>query len=435
MAPTDKQKLEAALRRPQYHKQQLLTAEQLQQAQHFHTVSLRRALHGLAGEGVVYGYAVYVEAGQQKCSEALKIGCGLALDRYGRQLFWSREALSITELAGKTPHETGKYTLHVHYAERRHTGLAVGECDEHVQWLEEGVVFTLASGCVKPAHRCLGADPENPCIDRDAYVCRHIDTSSCLEAPGELCPTGEEDWWYDPAHGVPLACVELCALEKACESPFGFRAAEPCEARQIVYRNPLLFELIQACHIELARVESLSFQDWLERGWAEPVAWVEFAKRLVTDGVTVRFTKPIKQETLHPGSVFLSASVREQESYFQDLVRMPTQEMKLLDPQGDSARGVHLTFPKNWIERQINDEEMSRFKSGAIVEFTVRGALLRDACGRMLDGRPLRIPDEPAQAMPGGDFVVTFPVEPIASPGQQAGYSQPKRDDTEQKAF
>ncbi|MGC1953626.1 MAG: hypothetical protein WA970_13870, partial [Gammaproteobacteria bacterium] len=112
MALTEKQKREAPLCRPQYRKKQLLTAEQLQQEQHFHAVNLRRVLHGLAGEGVIYGYAICIEAGieagKEGCSEEIEIGCGLALDRYGRQLYWNGNSLSMAQFV-EFPDQVGEY--------------------------------------------------------------------------------------------------------------------------------------------------------------------------------------------------------------------------------------------------------------------------------------------------------------------------------------
>ncbi|MGC1951659.1 MAG: hypothetical protein WA970_03580 [Gammaproteobacteria bacterium] len=287
-----------------------------------------------------------------------------------------------------------------------------------MQWIEEGVVFTLRPGCKKPGSRC--PDLEDPCIGLDDYVCQHVERSPCLEAPGELCPIGKDDWWYDPKHGVPLACVEICDFGEACKPRFGFSASEPCEARQTVYRNPLLFELVQGCQRELARVESLSFQDWLQHGRTNPLPWCDFAEGM-QKGVEVRFTKPIKQETLHAGSVFLSAIVREHESNFHDVLRIPTYEMRPLSREGELVRSVQLIFPKKWIDTQIKDEELSRFESTSmpsIIELTVRSSLLRDECGRVLDGRPLDMQaDEPGQSMPGVDFVVTFYVAPISAAG------------------
>ena len=122
--------------------------------------------------------------------------------------------------------------------------------------------------------------------------------------PGELCPTGVDDWLYDPDPEVcvPIACVEICDLANRdapsrgsskrsspdCEPRYGFcpTAPDTCRVRPFVYRNPLLYELVKGCDVELPRVQEISWQDWIDRGWRERVrvVGVRAADHTPTDG-------------------------------------------------------------------------------------------------------------------------------------------------------
>ena len=148
-------------------------------------------------------------------------------------------------------------------------------------------------------------------------------------------------------------------------------------------------------------------------------------------GFTVWFSKPVKSKTIHHSSVFLTAMVREPDSFFEDVLRLPVEEMQLIgeDSHGN-ARGVRLFFPEDWLHNQVHSD-ISRFNFPFSVELTVRGALIRDRKGCMMDGRPLDIGrhthsehhgehekhvhhdfhiSKNGQEMPGDDFIVSFRV-------------------------
>lgn len=425
-----KQRMQAMewMERPVFRKLQKLTPERLNRIQDHQAMRLRHTLIGLAGPGVVYGFALDTDDKHHCRVERgrIYIGCGLAIDCHGRHLYWPGGWIGVADLAGDRPHCEGHYTLWVHYAERYGDGIGQCGCDEEdSDWVREGVVFSLTRYC-KPA--------EEPCPEHRAdcasltdYVCGRAGADEvgippdqyldklCAE-PGELCPVDDGEWLYDPEAGLSLACVTICDLSgeaKDCDPIFGFCAEEPqvCQHRPYVYRNRLLFELIRGYHLDVARVRKMSFEHWLSHGWDDPLPWQEFA-RGIHQGLSVWFDKPIQTRTLHRTSVFVSVIVQEYATLFQDTLRLPVQNMAMLEAQGDYARGVRLEFHKGWLKRQVDDEP-SRFSSGAIIEFTVRGAMLRDECDCMLDARPLGFPKcKPGQAMPGDDFVVAFCVAP-----------------------
>ncbi|MEE8056672.1 MAG: hypothetical protein V3T17_02370 [Pseudomonadales bacterium] len=429
--------------RPVFQRDQRLTPDRLNRIHQHQSKRLSQLILGLAGTGVVYGFALKTHGdtdsennssehyGHCVCEQGkIYIGCGLAIDCYGRALYWHGGWVGIEDLGGALPECPGNHTLYVHYAERAYDVDQHCGCDESaVDWVEEGVVFTLSTECTPQPHQCPDCPP---CIERDGYICERlgatdhnaVDPPECLpnicEMAPEPCATAPCDWLYSASTGVSLACVCVAETRAAethathCGPGFEFCSVDPqvCHHREYVYRNPLLFELIQGCDKHLARVESLSIEDWLQDSWNHPIQWRAFSSRIKQDGISIGFSKPIATNTLNPGSLFITAVVREQNPMFKDVLRLPISEIHFLDQHGDYAKGVRLQFSDLWIANQI-DSELSRFNFPFSIELTVRGAHLRDECGDMLDARPLHFPEnKKAQDMPGDDFVVTFCVEP-----------------------
>ncbi len=437
------------MERPVFRDHQRLTPERLNRMHENHATRMRHALLGLAGPGVIYGYAIETDD-ERKCkmkNGSIYISCGLAIDCHGRQLYWPGGWIDVNDLGGEKPKCDGRYTLWVHYAERKASGYGHNDCNgDEADWIGEGVVFTLTQECKPVTQQC--PDHCGECISPTDYVCGRLGGDEVVippdeylhklcEHPGKLCVVGCDDWLYDPDAGLPLACVAICDLTGGrmdCDPEYGFCPDEPyvCDNRPYVYRNPLLYELIRGCHTDLACVEKLSFEDWLTHGWDNPLPWDVFATG-IKGGMNVWFSKPIEKKTLHRTSVFVTAIVQEYATLFQDCLRLPVQAMPMLDANDDFARGVRLEFHSRWLDRQVDDEP-SRFASGAIIEFTVRGAMLRDKCGCMLDARPLGFPKhKPGQAMPGDDFVVTFCVAP-RPPAEQKGGNESYASDALQQS-
>ena len=414
------------LNRPVFRQHQRLTPDRLNRVLDHQAARLRQALLGIAGPGIVYGYAIDAHAGKGEAPKGcLYIQCGLAIDCHGRQLFWPGGWVRLKDLAGDLPSGPGKYTLTLHYAEKPANADGCECGDDGAEWTREGVVFSLKPGCQPVKQSC--PDPCNTCISTNDYVCGRLggahepipaaaDLSQlCLE-PEPPCAVAANGWLYDCKAGSSLACVVVRDLnegQKGCEPQLGFchDAAEVCGHRSFVYRNPLLYELIRGCHLDLPRVEKLSFQAWLDRGIHDPVPWQEFSQA-TRHGLCVWFTKPIKNSTLHVASIFVTVILREQDSFFRDVLRLPLERLKLIDSDGSYCKGVCLEFPKRWVENQI-ESQLSRFNYGALLELTVRGAFLRDRCDNMLDARPIQLPPhQSGQSMPGDDFVVAFSVAP-----------------------
>lgn len=432
-------------KRPHFTPKQLLTSDQLNQAQVFQMTNLQRALYALAGSGVVYGFKLSCDSSKQgddKSEQPKKgsifIGCGLAFDAHGRQLNWPGDRISVSDIVGKKPEATGEYTLSVHYAERHinrpRNADECGGCDSddgHLLWIEPSVVFTLTECCEKKPNDCFNT--QEKCLDINGYVCEQLEQVPCYEEPKELCPTDCDNVYYDPKNGIPLACIhveDLAQNSEHCGHQYGFSVQhkpEICNYRPYVYRNELLYNLIRGDHHNYARVESLSWQDWIlySKDWDKPISWKAFKDRVDgSEGFTITFSRPILTKTLHPGSIILSTVVQEARTDYWEERRIPLKEIHPMDSftkedyQGkgkqEYTRSVKLEFEDNWRVSEIEDLR-STLEYGMIVELTIRGALLRDVCGCMLDARPLDYEGSKqscCQSLPGGDFIALFRVEP-----------------------
>jgi hypothetical protein len=449
MHDADLKPLRRWTRRPLFSPSQMLTAQQLNMVvddQRAHSEMLMRALHG---PGVIFGYAATLceparLAGDPNLpdnrgptgSTWLKISCGMALDRHGRLLHWPEGALSYCEIVNETKC-AGTFTLSVHYAERRSPGGGCGPCGDRPEWIEDGVVFTLTPKC-ENADRDCPKPRDGDCVSWDDYICSRTGSGSgkleaasdldfaCMD-PGGLCRIDCSDDAYDSRAGIPIACVEVANLAGAgCPEVWGFLAdPRTCEVRPYVYRTPLLYELIRGCQDNLARVAELGWQDWLlgfpgenvarkgqarkpPRTWDNPVEWRAFADKFAdTNQLWIQFTEPIDVTTVHPASVFLTTTRWDRDDEYMLTRRVPTEPPEPVDAKDGYATRFRLVPDEDWIDNVLNDENSTH--EGGSVELTIRGQMLRDRCGNMLNSVPLFYdPGTPAQHRPGDDFVAVF---------------------------
>lgn len=410
--------------RPRFSPKQKLSALQLNSLvddQLKRSALLTRALHG---HGVVFGLEV-----TQRSADALYISCGLAIDPHGRMLHTPSARIRAWELAGTRPHCDGMYTLIAHYAERGSPTGGCGPCGDEPDWIEQGIVYSLSPGCREADCDCPDI-ADDTCPTLDDYVCErtgshkgHIPPAPDLEWAcrrlGGLCD-GPCGWSYDKDSGIPLACIEVFLRDGDCDPKFRFGEDPPknCSVRPYVYRTPLLYELIRQCDVDLPWIETLSWSDWIINSennpvpWTLEVPWDEVQARFVDpNGFIITFTKPIKVATLHPGSIFLTAYTwRNDTDYWQPQL-IPID----VEPgEGDGAvtREVRLVIYEEWLRNEIEGGRSPLF-FGANIELTIRGQMLRDHCGNMLDARLIEFsPTGRAQNRPGGDFVAMFRTAP-----------------------
>jgi len=418
-------------RRPLFAPTQMLTAEQLNlmmEEQRSRTDKLMRGLHG---NGVVFGLAVTRPQG----SAALAVSCGMALDRHGRLLHWPGGPVELKEIA-VPPECAGRFTLSIHYARREVSGSGCGPCSDRPQWIDEGVAFSLRHDCA-PIDRACVRQTEPRCIGLDDYVCLRNGSSegalppsadlhwACAEA-GARRRIGCGDIFYDPEAGIPIACVEM---RNHCDTPgcapcWGFGEVDSnCDVRPWVYRTPLLYELVKGCQNDLARVQSVQWGEGRPAvdGWPDERPWEDLAAAL-REGPQIAFTKPVRVATVNPGSAFLTAVLWERQADYLLTRRIPAEPVAL-DPSDGLASRFRLAVDGEWIRNEIGSR--SELKSGGRIELTLRGQMIRDRCGNLLDSVPLGYaPSSPPHSRPGGDFLalLRFAEE------QRAPRPQPRED-------
>jgi hypothetical protein len=294
----------------------------------------------------------------------------------------------------------------------------------HGDWGYDPAVY-VPIACVKicdlTRHGDDSASGPEPPADEEFEPTSYRPTPSEPEggSPGEykLDPGGPTK--HEPDRGDRS---ERHPREPKCDPKYGFCPSKPevCKVRPHVYRTPLLYELLNCCDVDLPRVRSVSWSPWLERVW-DAVPWPEFRQRMLarTDeppevGFAIWFTKPIEIATLHPGSIFLAAVYQEERTDYWMVQRVPFQRLDPLesDDDGEYASGVRLVPEGDWLDAEIRGRRSTLFH-GAQFEVTVRGQLLRDKCGQMLDASPLDIDGHArCQGRPGGDFTTVFKVAP-----------------------
>ncbi len=426
-----------SFRRPHFSPRQLLTAKQLNASLEDELKRQRLLNRAVHGYGVVLGLGLAVrdDGALDLDRGCLQLTGGLALDRHGRMLSWSGGRLGMDDMVGQPPTHEGEYTLFAHFAVRAPLNDGcLPFAAERSQWWLEGVAFTLRPGRLEVDRSCED-HPAGACIGHDRYLCRRTgalpgpdprnvpvsdDVDWLSTEPGTMCSTGVDDWSYDPDPDVcvPIAGVHIAdtadrAADPYCEPRYGFAATPPeaCGVRPLVYRNPLLYELVNRCDVELSRVQEISWQDWIDRGWRNRIPWADFARRIADpdEGFAIRFTRPIRADTIHAASVFLDVLTHERNSDYWMSHRVPM-HLVLLDHRGNVASGVRLEPERDWLAAEVTGRRSTLF-AGARFELTLRGQLLRDECNQMLDARPVDvISGFRGQARPGGDFVSVFRV-------------------------
>jgi hypothetical protein len=154
----------------------------------------------------------------------------------------------------------------------------------------------------------------------------------------------------------------------------------------------------------LARIEAVHWRRMPGSvdGWPDEATWEQFAEAL-RSGPEIVFTRPVRAETVHPGSVILTALLRERRADYLLTRRIPAAPQPLDADDGYGTR-FRLIIDPAWIENEI--ESRSELKNGGRIELTIRGQMIRDRFGNLLDALPLGYaPLTPPHSRPGGDFV------------------------------
>ena len=425
-------------RTPRYSAGGKLTAEQLNASQADAVKRDRLVNVAMHGVGIAHGFEIKTDKStghvviEDRC---ITIGCGLAFDKYGRMLFWRGGRLKINDVVGCKPDHKGKYTLHIHYAEKSDKGGAFDPCHEGTDWVDRCIAFTLTPKCER--WDCCAPDvPCEDCMTRKEWVCtrngfyqgvvpKDDQLDHACEDPPALASSDCGRVSYDPEAGLPIACIAICDLnaptddgeskdsdktdekDKAeggpgygkpeqhphdCDPDYGFcpcHAVESCSIRPVAYRNPLLYELINQDDVRLSKIDRYSWSDWKMEEWSDKcrVPFSKFKARAMAckegrdpqHGFMVMFTCPVQRKTLHPLSVLMEIYIRENRPHYWLPHRVPI-DVRHLDQQGqiiaddceeDCVWGLLICPLDDWIEYELED------KNSTILDCANRGQLAR----------------------------------------------------------
>jgi hypothetical protein len=425
-----------------------------------HRQLLNRAIHGW---GLVYGYAILPEISRNSPEAApkLKVSPGLALDHCGRELYLPEAiALSIHDVMvlddkgvtvdepqqalGRKCAENECWQLRVHYAEYDVDPVNQQEgCNcTHRHWdrVCETVRFSLrlvdcVDCCPKPAcglqckctsHRCCDSKSEAevaPSIRRGgcSCLCEHL-THLTFKECSRLCevkgPCGRtlRVAVKDP---VPLAYVKIVEY---CEQ-WTFRAEiEECGPRPLVKRNDLLFDLIRGC--DLTRIIDIGWREW-HRAPA-PIDFDDFsaafgthgtkAEEYVTDRFWVKFSGPVRKETVRPECVAMQVLTREKKDGWLEPLRVPIVRLDTKgfeDPDHPGwVTGFRLVVGGRWLDDGVGGRDTIFDVEPTQVEIEICTDFIVDCNGQAVDGNSSGlIPAPTGKGVPGGALLSIFVVD------------------------
>jgi hypothetical protein len=487
-------KCESGLR-SSYYSGKRLTADSFRLEQRYHVERrhlLNRAIHGW---GVVYGYGV-AAASTSDChdegSGRLRIDAGLALDRCGRELLQAGEVtldlgdvIFVDERGARSePDRTARpkpgvcWLLSVHYAEQHGGPVTVSDpcsCERHEHdHVCETVRYSLRAvdcddccrdfecelRCGCGTGRCCEASPidlpDRPAEDERRppgkpqpekppkrggcrCLCDHL---IGLKVGGEcgLCEVEElcGKVWVDLRNSVPLACVTLEGDD--CDRWTFDAEVEPCGPRRLVKRNDLLFDLIRGC--DLTRIVEIGWSHWHRREDAVP--FDDFSHSLGPDGdheaeyVTndfwVRFSRPVREDTLRPDCFAMTVISGEREGGWWQTLRVPIVRLVMTpgepdDPAGH-VRGAKLVVDGAWLEDGVRGRRSLFLDCDTLrVEIEVRGDFIVDCNGQAVDANASGLSPAPTgNGTPGGTFLSTFRVAAAReAPPRDARQTQGRR--------
>jgi hypothetical protein len=236
--------------------------------------------------------------------------------------------------------------------------------------------------------------------------------------------------WVDPAHGVPLACVYL-----VYDPRLGWKfEVDPCGPRRLVKRNDLLFDLIRGC--DLTRISKIGWEQW-HRDQQPLVSFPDFSAALgppgrqeveyVTNDFWVRFSRPVREETLRPDCFAMTVMSVEREGGWREIRRVPivriATKQEKDDPDGHVSE-ARIVVEGSWLEDGVRGRRSLFLGGETWVEVEVRGDFIIDCNGQAVDANAVGLSPFPTgNGTPGGTFVSSFRVAAAREAPERRGVS------------
>jgi hypothetical protein len=424
-----------------------------------HRRLLNRAIHGW---GLVYGYSITAEGAHnsREAAAKLKVGGGLLLDEGGRELYLP-EAIDLSirdvivldekgvpavdpqEELGRECGEDERWQLSAHYAE--YDVDPVNQQDScncsHRHWdhVCETVRFSLRrvhcdACCLEPACQLRCACAQDGCCDPESEarvapstrrggcscLCHHLTTKVKIKEDGRLCEVEGpccRTFRVALKEPVPLACVDI--VQYCDQWTFGVRIEE-CGPRPLVKRNDLLFDLIRGC--DLTRIIDIGWRDWhrsphvdFSKFSAGFGAHYKKGEEYLTEIFWVKFSGPVRKETVQPDCVSMQVLTREKKDGWLEPLRVPIVRLDTLGfecPGHDEwVTGFRFVVGGRWLDDGVRGRDTIFDGAHTQVEIEIRTDFIADCNGQAVDGNPCGlIPAPTGKGVPGGALLSTFVV-------------------------
>jgi hypothetical protein len=233
----------------------------------------------------------------------------------------------------------------------------------------------------------------------------------------------------DLHNGVALACVKLG--QDDCGNWRFASVYDACGPRRLVKRNELLFDLINGC--DVTRIIDTGWKAWHRS--KTPVPFEAFSKAFgkqasgameyVTSDFWVKFSRPVRTNTLLPDCFAISVLATESEGGWWQTFRVPIirVDTTLVPPEpGDPAghvRSARIVVDGAWVEDGLRGRKTFFMAGQTRVEIEVRGDFIVDCNNQTVDANVRGLVAVPTGTDgPGDEYLSTFTVDrnPDAKP-------------------
>jgi hypothetical protein len=247
-------------------------------------------------------------------------------------------------------------------------------------------------------------------------LCEHLMKLAPGCECGALCAL-DKTLSVDLHNGVSLACVALA--EDKCGNWSVSAVIEDCGPRRLVKRNDLLFDLIRGC--DLTRIEKIGWASWhrsvalipwkdFEASFGNPAAGADVS---VTQDYWVRFSKPVRSDTVNSDCFVMRIIIPDEESGWGQGLRVPIVGVQLDSPTTATTSEARLVVDAAWISEAIRGRRVMFDEHIARVEIEMRGDFILDCNGQAVDANAVGLAPYPTgNGTPGDTFISTFQVEP-----------------------
>jgi hypothetical protein len=289
---------------------------------------------------------------------------------------------------------------------------------------------------VRPPEKTCGEKGRGP----HDCLCQWVTDAGEPKHPGTLC------WWngycVDPADGVPLGCVKAWKKPKkdanGCDVVV-IELTDGCSPRRIVKNNDLLYDLIRGC--DLTRISWTSWHRWHRS--TVTMQWDAFSGMFFTEplqpprpnepdevatGFIVRFSRPVRLDTIRRDTVAMTAITIDQNSRWRvthrvPIVRLDTTPSTQPGPGPGLTDQVRFVVRYQWVYEELAKPAASLFSDrDFVIEIEIRGDLITDCYGQSVDANAIGLDPFPSgNGTPGGTYLSSFPVQKKPDSGADRG--------------